>query len=103
MKYRLTEDCEALIDGIIYYIALDNENAAMRVYEHIIETCEMVVHMPKMGRNPGYVSNPETLCVNVKRHSHYQLYYQRHKKEVVILWVIDGVRDLPNLFADLEQ
>ena len=100
MRYTLTKRAHKQLEQITYYIALDKPQAAQRVFERVLETCQIVADMPGIGRNPTYISNQEVLCVNVKQYTNYLIYYRKRQKEVIILHIIDGRRNLPDLFDD---
>lgn len=66
MGYKFTELADQDLQAISYYIALDNEKAAIDVSESILDTCAMIADMPDIGRQPTYVEDEEILYVNVK-------------------------------------
>ena len=100
MKYRFTKKARKQLDAITYYIAQDNERAAERVYEAILETCQLVADMPGIGSNPPYLSDSNIRRVSVKKYRHYQVFYREQRKEIAILWVFHGARDIPALIDD---
>ncbi|MEJ1354860.1 MAG: type II toxin-antitoxin system RelE/ParE family toxin [Candidatus Sedimenticola sp. (ex Thyasira tokunagai)] len=103
MKYRLTKRARRQLDHITYYIAIDNERAAERVYESVLDTCQMIADMPGIGRKPTYLSDSDILSVNVKQYKNYMVFYRERREEVVILYIIDGRRNLPDLISDNEE
>ena len=100
MGYKFTELADQDLQDISYYIALDNEEAAQRVYESILVTCAMVAEIPDMGRRPMYVEDQDILFVNVQEFKRYLVFYRKRSDDVLILRVIHGARDLPALFND---
>ena len=99
MRYRLSADARSQLDAIAYYIALDNEAAAIRAYNNILDTFEMIAEMPSIGRHPQYVKDMDILCCNVRKYDDYLIFYKEVNEEVLILWVLHGARDLPNLIG----
>ena len=100
MAYKFTELADQDLQDISYYIALDNEVAAQRVYESVLETCAMVAEIPNMGRRPMYVEDQDILFLNVQKFKRYLVFYRKRSDDVLILRVIHGARDLPALFND---
>lgn len=100
MEYKFTELADQDLQAISYYIALDNEKAAVHVYESILDTCSMIADMPDIGRRPMYVEDQSVLYVSVKKYKRYLVFYQKRNMDVLILRVIHSARDLPSLFND---
>lgn len=100
MKYRLTEEALIALDEIAHFIALDNEKAAMRVTDRVLETCKFLCDMPHLGRHPEFATDPELLCYPTKQYPHYLIFYRVEKNAVVIADVVHGARDLPALFGE---
>lgn len=101
MGYKFTELADQDLQDISYYIALDNEEAAQRVYKSILDTCAMVAEMPNIGRRPMHVEDQRILFVTVEKFKRYLVFYRKCSvDDVLILRVIHGARDLPALFND---
>ena len=100
MGYKFTEAARRDLRELTYYIALDNEAAANRVYERVLDTCEQATDIPELGRHLEFVPDPSILCINVKKYHQYYIFYRKQKSDVEIIRIIHGARDLPDIFSD---
>ena len=100
MEYKLSEAALKDIRVITYRIAKDNESAARRVYQSILDTCATVADIPNIGHRPMYVEDQEILSVSVQKYKRYLVFYKKRSDDVLILRVIHSARDLPALFND---
>lgn len=88
------QDLEAIGD----YIAQDNPRRALSFIEELRNQCE------RIARNPqGYRTRPE-LGEGLRScaHGHYVIFFEANAQDVLIIRVLHGARDLPNLLADDE-
>ena len=100
MVYKFSELADQDLQAIAYYIALDNETAALRVVEKILETSQVVADTPSVGRKPVFIEGGDTYCINVQKYDKYLLVYEPRDYGVEILRVLHGARDLPTLFSN---
>ena len=100
MGYKLSEAAHKDLREITYRIAKDNELAARRVYQSILDTCAAVADIPNIGHHPMYVEDKEILSVSVQKYKRYLIFYKKRSNDVLILRVIHSARDLPALFND---
>lgn len=91
---------EDLIE-IYTYIGLDNPSAAERIFDAVRAKAELLVEFPRLGvRRPEI--RPSTRMLN---EGPYLILYETHPdsddhsiNEVEIVRIVDGRRDLKNLF-----
>ena len=95
MAYYVTEPAEADIKDILFYIADDNVDASLVIYERFVGCFEMLAQSPKAGRerkelHPDVRSFPEGNYVILNR--------ILTGDDVEVLRVLHGARDLDDLF-----
>ena len=96
MAYFITEPAEADLDEILLYIADDNLDASILFYDRLIRCFELLAATPRAGRerpelHPDAISFPE---------GNYIIFYRlTAAKNVEILRVLHGARDLDELFS----
>ena len=98
MGYKLTEVAREDLRAITYYIALDNEKAAERVYKSVLSTCEQAAEMPGLGRHPDFIADSNIFYMNVKKFSQYLIFFKKYADGIRVLRIIHGARDLPDIF-----
>lgn len=95
MAYHITETAESDIEDIVFYIADDNLDAALALYDRLTQCFEMLNLTPKAGRerkelHPDARSFPE---------GNYLIIYRIFAADdVEILRVLHGERDLDEIF-----
>ena len=100
MGYKLSEAAHKDLRVITYRIARDDESAARRVYESILETCATIADIPNIGHRPMYVEDQDILSISVQKYKRYLVFYKNRSNDVLILRVIHSAQDLPSLFND---
>jgi len=94
-KYIVTSRCESQINEIVNYIAEDNVDAAIDFYERLKALFRLISQNPKMGRErPELAEGLRSFPVGK-----YVVFYRIWAGEVAIVRVVDGARDLEQLFG----
>ena len=94
-RYLVTEPAENDLDDILFYIAADNQAAALSLYERFLRGFENLAQMPNIGRlrndlADGLRSFPE---------GGYLIFYRQIDADTIeIIRVLHGARDIPNEF-----
>ena len=104
MKYNVVFLQIALddLEQIVTYVARDNTNAALKLHDRIIETASKLSEFPMMGR----LVPDEKIGKHGFRmigHGNYTLFYKVYENNVVVLRVLHGARDYPNLLVPDED
>jgi toxin ParE1/3/4 len=101
MAHRLAEEAEAELDEIWLRIATMSGNPAIaqKIIGSITERFYLIARQPRMGRarddiESGMRSHPA---------DEYIIFYAIEGEDVVILHVIDGRRDIPNILKPPES
>lgn len=94
-NYIVTESAEADILEILLFIADDNRDAAISLFEKFNKHFELLARMPEAGRIrddliPGLRSFPE---------GNYLIYYKIFDDQVAIIRVIHSARDIDEIFS----
>ena len=84
------------LDSIIDYIALDNPDAAEKVYRAIVATAERLRDFPDMG-HPGRLPETREFVVTDLP---YLIVYEVGTEAITVLAVFHGARDLANELAE---
>jgi toxin ParE1/3/4 len=93
-RVRRTDQAEEDLIDIWSYIADDNSDAADRLLNEIDDTCDTLADTPHAGRRREDLSNRlRSLHVG-----NYVILYRPHGDGVMIIRVLHGARDLPQMF-----
>ncbi len=96
MAYLITEPAEADVYEIISYIADDNLDAAMSVYNRFTHCFEMLAQTPKAGRERKEFRHDARSFPE----GNYLIFYRiLFSNDVEILRVLHGARDLDEIFS----
>ena len=90
-QHRLTAQAEAVLEGIWYFIARDNIQAANNVIDTLLERFPVLAERPMMGR-PRPELGPELRSIPVGNHL---IVYRPTDSGVVILHIRDSRRREP--------
>ena len=93
-QYRVSDEARSDLEGIWFYIAQDNPEAADRFIRAIISRFPRLAAMPQMGRQREELA-PRLRSFPVGR---YVIFYRPLDNGVEIVRVLNGARDLPPLF-----
>jgi toxin ParE1/3/4 len=96
MRLIFAEPAARDLNDIIDYIALDNRDAAEKVYRAIAAASERLTDFPEMGR-PGRLPGAREFAV---RSVPYLIVYEIDPNVVTILAVFHGARDLVPALAE---
>jgi toxin ParE1/3/4 len=93
------------IDDITYYMGQDNFAASEAFIDAVEATCELLTGSPDIGstrhfRNPRFSG---LRMFPVKKFDNYLIFYQATEKELLIVRVLHGARDLAALFEKEED
>ncbi|MBP6002441.1 MAG: type II toxin-antitoxin system RelE/ParE family toxin [Pyrinomonadaceae bacterium] len=94
-KYIITREAEVDISEILAFIAADNFDAALNLYDRLIELFEMLADNKFAGRERPELkedlrSFPE---------GNYLVFYRKWAGKIAIVRVIHGARDLDEIFS----
>ena len=80
------------------YIAQQSQSLdlAMRFLDRVDQKCKLYAANPEMG-TPRTDLGPTVRCFSV---GDYVIFYERHRREIRILLVTHGSRDIPVVFRD---
>lgn len=94
-KYIITREADEDINEILAYIASDNYNAALSVYDRLIDVFEMLSDNSIAGRE-----RPE-LKEDIRSfpQGNYLIFYRPWAGKIAIVRVIHGARDLDEIFS----
>ena len=94
MAHRLAAEAETELDEIWWYIAMQSGNpaAAQKVIGSITER----FYLPASPGWAARVTTSSRACAAI-RPTKYIIFYAIEGEDVVILHVIDGRRDIPNI------
>jgi toxin ParE1/3/4 len=96
MAYYITEPAEQDINEILFYIADDNLDAAITIYDRLTHCFEMLSQTPKAGRERKEFRHD----VRSFPEGNYLIIYRIIlSDEVEILRVLHGARDLDEIFS----
>ncbi len=90
-QYRLTAQAEADLDGIWYFIARDNIQAANSLIDTLLERFPLLAENPMMGR-PRPNLGPDLRSIPI---GNYLIVYRPTDFGVVILHIRDSRRQEP--------
>lgn len=94
-KYIVTREAEEDIDEILAYIAADNFEASLALYDRLIDLFEMLADNPKAGRErPELKEGQRSFPVD-----NYLIFYRGWAGNVAITRVVHSARDLDELFS----
>jgi plasmid stabilization system protein ParE len=95
--YRLSRAALSDLDELWLYIARDNPNAAERVVDRILTTCEQLAEMPGIGHSREDLTSKAVRFFSV--HS-YLIVYWPDIKPLEIIAVLHGARDVPSILNE---
>lgn len=94
MRAYLTPQAEADLEDIGDYIAADNPRRAVSFIREIRRRCERIAQSPL-----GYVARPELgQQLRTCSHGNYVIFFEPYKDGALILRVLQGSRNFPDLF-----
>lgn len=94
-QYRVSDAARSDLDGIWFYIAQDDVDAADRFIRAIVSRFPKMAAMPLIGRQRGELA-PRLRSFPVSR---YVVFYRPLENGVEIVRVLHGARDFPPLFG----
>jgi toxin ParE1/3/4 len=97
MSFIVSPRAETDIQEIIDYIAQDSPAAAIRVLNELEAAMDLLASFPGIGHPRADVRNPDYRFWNV---FNYVVAYRTLKREVTIVRVVHGHRDISNLLSD---
>jgi len=93
-RVQRTEQAERDLVEIWSYIVNDNPDAADRLLDEIDEVCTTLANAPHAGRlREDLAANLRSLPVG-----NYMTLYRPHADGIIVIRVLHGARDLPELF-----
>jgi plasmid stabilization system protein ParE len=95
--YRLTSTALDDLDEIWAYIARDNADAADRVHETILKTCESLARFPLQGAERRDLTSLPLRFQTVSRYPNHIVAYRPDVRPVEVVRILHGMRDFPRL------
>jgi len=88
------------VEDIVLYIAKDSAQSAIKMHDYIVDTANRLSEFPMMGRAvpDEKISRRGFRMIGIGK---YLLFYKVYDKRVVILRVLHGARDYPNLLDEI--
>ena len=93
-RVQRTDQAEEDLIDIWSYIADDNSEAADRLLDEIDKTCDTLADNPKLGRRREDLSDG----LRSLHAGNYVILYRPHLDGVLVIRVLHGARDLPEMF-----
>ena len=104
LKLVITAAAEADLDSIVSYIASDNPVAAFEFREEVLASFGRLSHLPNIGHRQSYTDRSDLKDIRILRVSarfrNYLIFYVVRQKELVIIRVLHGARDIPTLLLE---
>ena len=97
--YRLTPDAIDDIDGIWTFIARNNPDAADRVEQEILNSCERLTDFPFQGHVRQDLTSRPLRFWTVSAYPNYIIVYRPETKPLEIIRVLHGRRDLKRILG----
>jgi toxin ParE1/3/4 len=98
MKLRIHPDAVQDIDDIFDYIAIDNPDAARRVYKSMHESFDRLLETPMIGRIRQSNHVPGLRTWRIEKFPTYIILYRTTEIDVQILRILHGARDIDAMF-----
>jgi antitoxin ParD1/3/4/toxin ParE1/3/4 len=96
-QYRFTPQAADDLFEIWRYIAGDNEEAANRVENAILDTCSFLASAPLSGRDRSELTSRPVRFWSVRQFPNYIVVYDPATKPLQIIRLLHGKRDLQQL------
>jgi toxin ParE1/3/4 len=92
---RLSLQAHTDLQDIWLFIAQDNDVAADRFIDRILQTCQRLARTPRIGRPR------EELAIGLRSHAFekYLIFYRIAKSGIEVARVLSGYRDIDSLFG----
>lgn len=98
-SYSFSEEAIQDLNEICEYIAYQNSNAAIKLFETIRAKCKSVADFPNLGKRYNYLlPNLRGFIIN-----DYIVFYLPKTDGIDVVRVVSGRRNLENIFADYEK
>lgn len=94
-RYVISKQANLDLNSIWEYVAIDNADAADKVYDALEAGMEKLAQMPGIGHPRDDVANSDYLVFKV--HS-YLIVYRPKTRPLEIVRVIHGARDIRKIF-----
>ncbi len=98
-----SEQSKRDIRALALYLSSENPPVALRFLESIQETFTTLSKFPEIGHIPLFDVVDSLRVLSVKSFKHYYIFYRVLDDVIRIERVADGRRDLPTLFAYLDE
>jgi plasmid stabilization system protein ParE len=106
MKYILSFDEVKDLDSILQYFSNKEIILVQKFIEDFENTCNMLLGMPDMAckiSDELIIESPFLADVrrwSMKKFKQYIIFYKKEGKNIFVIRVINGKRDIPNLFDE---
>lgn len=99
--YFLSPKAQEDLDEIARYIARDNLEAALRLYDRARDTFELLLRSPMMGSSyPSLHPDLKSLrFFPIKDYSKYLIFYVSKDSDIIIIRVLHGARNVRHLIG----
>lgn len=94
-KYIITREADEDINEILVYIAADNFNAAMNLYERFLDLFDILADNSNAGRERPELKED----IRSFTEGNYLIFYRPWAGKIAIVRVIHGSRDLDEIFS----
>lgn len=97
-RYRLTETAQRHLDEIGAFIAQDNIDAALKVYDALEEAFERLAEMPEMGHSRDDLTPRPLRFWTVYS---YLVVYEPMSDPLTVVAILHGARDVEHLLRGI--
>ena len=103
LPFRLTSAAHADLDAIFAYLASQNLDVATRFFEAFWNDALRLAFMPGMGAKTTFRRRDlrDLRSWPIKGFQKYLIFYKPVGKQIRILRVVHGARDIPSIFEDI--
>jgi toxin ParE1/3/4 len=101
----LSRAADADVAGIATYIAADNPRAALKFVDAVFQHLQLLATQPELGRVRRFPGGkfPGLRSWRVRGFRNYVMFYRLAGRDVEVVRVLHGARDLDALFSEPES
>src|SRR5258708_521258 len=99
-SFKLTALATEDLDGIWWFIAADNEDAANRVETGIVSMCRRLARSPCLGHRRPEITPLPVRFWTVPRYPNYVIVYRPETKPLQVVGILHGKQRLNDILKD---
>jgi len=97
-RYTLSLNAHRDVFDIWLRIAKDSVDVADEVEAAIFKNCELLAENPRIGKLTMKATKRPLLSWPAVPYKNYLIFYELHAREILIVRIVRGKRDIPKLF-----